>query len=605
MRHMLLRLGRLYAVSPGFLSLASLCTMLAAGMGLAIPWILKVVIDYGLQQRPGFFMVAGGLVLGATILRGVFTYGYSYLAAALAQQLAHRLRHLLYDHLQRLSFAYHDRAQTGDLMSRATADVEAVRMFFHFGLPNACSMVFTGVGTTVAMAWLDWRLALITLGSLPLFGVVAWWIGHVLRPLQQRVQELTGALTVVLQESLSGIRVVKTFAREDAQTQAFLELAETRYQTYLHVAHTQAVHLPLLTLVMALAIALTLLFGGQQVIAGSLSFGTLVAATGYLAQLHQPLRRLSWISGMASRCQAGGIRLFEVLDAVPTVQEVPMAFPLPPLRGQIGFHQVSFQYDPAMPVLRDISFTVQPGQMIALFGGVGSGKTTIAQLLPRFYDVTGGAITVDGQDIRKVQLASLRRQIGIVMQDAVLFSTTIRDNIAYGCDALEPDVVVAAAKAAHAHDFIMQFPDGYDTWIGERGVTLSGGQRQRIAIARALARNPRILILDDATSSVDMETEWGIQQALATLMMGRTSLVIAQRLRTLKQADMILVLESGRIVQRGTHAALLAQPGFYRRMYDLQLRDQEVTLAASAGENGHADLLQSAPDSVRPQGLPS
>jgi ABC-type multidrug transport system fused ATPase/permease subunit len=583
----LFRLYTLYAVSPSQLSLAVLCTLLAVGMGLALPWILKEVLDYGLaQQQLGFFYVAGALLMAITILRGVATYGQNYLAASLAQLLSYRLRHLLYEQIQRLSFAYHDQAQTGELMSRATADVEAVRLFFHFGLPTLLGLLLTGTGTVVAMAWLDWRLAVLTLGSLPLFVGVAAGIGRQLRPLQLRVQAHTGTLTVALQESLTGIRVVKAFARERHQTQAFMRLAEALYRSYLQVAHTQALNLPLLTLLLALAVALTLYIGGRQVIAGTMSLGTLVAATGYLAQLAQPLRRLSWLTGMVSRCQAGGERLFEVLDAAPAVQDYPQTCPLPPLHGTVCFDHVSFWYTDGAPVLRDITFTARPGQVIALCGGVGSGKTTIAQLLPRFYDVSGGCITLDGIDIREVQLASLRRQIGIVMQETVLFSTTIRDNIAYGRDDLSLDDIMAAARAAHAHDFIMQFPDGYDTWVGERGVTLSGGQRQRIAIARALVRNPRLLILDDATSSVDMETEWRIQQALATLMVGRTTLVIAQRLRTLKQADCILVLEAGRIVQRGTHTALVAQSGLYRRIYDLQLRDQEAAFLPQRTVNG-------------------
>jgi ATP-binding cassette subfamily B protein len=595
MRRTLFRLCTLYAVSPGRLSLTVLCTFLTVGMGLAVPWVLKEALDYGLaQQQHGFFYVAGALLLAITLLRGVATYGQNYLTAYLAQRLCYRLRQLLYEQIQRLSFAYHDRAQTGELMSRATADIEAVRLFFHFGLPTLLSLLLTGAGTLLAMAWLDWRLAVVTLGSLPFFLGVAAGLGRMLRPLQRRVQEHTGALTVALQESLAGIRVVKAFGHEHHQTQVFTRLADALYRSYLQVAHTQALNLPLLTLLLALAVALTLYSGGQQVIAGSMSLGTLVAATGYLAQLAQPLRRLSWLTGMASRCQAGGERLFEVLDAVPDVQDQPRARPLPSLQGTVCFDHVSFRYTHDLPVLHDVSFTAMPGQVVALFGSVGSGKTTIAQLLPRFYDVSEGCITLDGVDVREVQLASLRRQIGIVMQETVLFSTTIRDNIAYGREDLRLDEIITAARAAHAHDFIMQCPDGYDTWVGERGVTLSGGQRQRLAIARALVRQPRLLILDDATSSVDMETEWHIQQALTTLMAGRTTFVIAQRLRTLQRADLILVLEAGRIVQRGTHQALLAQPGLYRRIYDLQLRDQEQVAAPYSTGNGVQTVLRQA-----------
>jgi ABC-type multidrug transport system fused ATPase/permease subunit len=582
MIRILARLCALYAVFPGRLSLTVLCTLLTVSLGLAVPWILKQTLDYGLaQHQPHFFYLAGTLLVVITGLRGVVSYRQSYLSAYLAQHLAYRLRLLLYEQIQRLGFAYHDRVQTGELMARATADVEAVRLFFHFGLPTVVNLTLTGTGTVVAMSWLDWRLAILTLVSFPLFFSVALSIGRRLRPLQLHVQERTGDLTVALQESLAGIRVVKVFARERHQTHVFMRLADALYRAYLQVAHTQALNLPLLTLLLALAMAMTLYIGGRQVIAGSMSLGTLVAATGYLAQLAQPLRRLSWLTGMASRCQAGGERLFEVLDAAPSVREHPRARPLSPLQGTVCFEHVRFHYRDGLPVLHDVSFTATSGQVVALLGSTGSGKTTIAQLIPRFYDVSDGCIRLDGIDIREVQLASLRRQIGMVMQETVLFSTTIRDNIAYGRDDLSLDDIVTAAKAAHAHDFIRQFPDGYDTWVGERGVTLSGGQRQRLAIARTLVRNPRILILDDATSSVDMETEWLIQQALAELMLGRTTFVIAQRLRTLKRADLILVLEAGCIVQHGTHDVLVSQPGLYQRIYDLQLRDQEDVVATN------------------------
>src|SRR5215471_15132332 len=581
------RLGRLYAASPVLVLLAIVCTSAVVGFSLTIPWILKEVLDYGLAQRQmRFLYLAGALLVAVTVVRAAVAYGQSYVTAHLAQQLAYRLRHLLYDQVQRSSFAYHDRAQTGELMSRATADVEAVRLFFQFGWPIGLSVALAGAGTMAAMAWLDWRLLSLALLSLPFFLGVILGIGRLLRPLQVLVQEKTADLTVALQESLAGIRVVKAFAQEHQQMEGFAKAAEALAQARMTVAAKEALNFPLLTFFLALAIALTMYIGGQQVITGAMSLGTLVAATSYLAQLAQPLRRLSWLTGMVSLCQAGAERLFEILDVVSEVQDDPQARPLPCLAGWVQFEHVSFRYSANVPVLYDITFSAAPGQVIALLGSIGSGKSTIAQLIPRFYDVTSGCITMDGVDIRSYQLAALRRHIGIVMQDTLLFSTTIRDNIAYGREDLDLDTVIAAAKAARAHDFIMQCPDGYDTWVGERGVTLSGGQRQRIAIARAFARNPRLLILDDATSSVDMETEYLIQQALAELMAGRTTFVIAQRLRTLKQADTILVLEDGRIVQRGRHDELVTQPGLYRRIYDLQLRDQE-DFWLDATRNGH------------------
>ncbi len=454
------------------------------------------------------------------------------------------------------------------------------------------------------MAWLDLHFALVTLLSLPLFHAVAVGIGHLLRPLQSRVQACTAELSVALQESLAGIRVVKAFAREPRQVAHVDRVATTLYEAYLRVAHVQALNLPLLTLLLSLAVALTLYLGGQQVIDGALPLGSLVAATGYLAQLAQPLRRLSWLTGMASRCQAGGARIFEVLDTVPQVRERPGTRELRCVEGALNVDRVDFHYMDGIPVLHDISFRAEPGTVTAFLGSTGSGKTTLVQLIPRFYDVSSGRITLDDIDIREVSFASLRRQIGIVMQDTLLFSTTIRDNIAYGLGDVSFETITAAAKAARAHEFILQFPDGYDTWVGERGVTLSGGQRQRLAIARAIVRDPRILILDDATSSVDMETEWLIQQALTELMAGRTTLIIAQRLRTLKMADTILVLEQGRIVQRGSHRELMEQPGMYRRIYDLQLRDQDAVLAENGSQVPAGIPARSVPDGLLPRTSP-
>ena len=574
------RLCALYADSRLRLAGALACTVAAVLLHLAVPLILKSVLDDGLDpDNPGFVYVAGALLVGVTALRSAAVYGQNYLVAFLAQRLAYRLRNQLYDKLQRLSFAYHDRAQTGDLMSRAAADVEAVRHFFHFGFPMVFSVLLTGVGTTAALAWLDWRLAVLSVGGFSVILAVSVTMGRWLRPLQEIVQAHTARLSVAWQESLTGIRVVKAFGRERAQAESFSEAAGDLYKAHMRVTHAQALSLPLLTLLLAVGLALTLYVGGREVILGRMSLGTLVAATSYLVQLGHPLRRLGWLAGMVSRCQAGGRRLFEVLDAVSEVRESPRARTLPQVRGALRFEHVSFHYDRHLPVLHDISFTAEPGQTVALLGGTGSGKSTLAQLIPRFYDPTGGVVSLDGIDVRDLQLDALRRHIGIVMQDTWLFSNTIRDNIAYGRPDIGLEAIVAAAKAAHAHDFIMKFPHGYDTWTGERGVTLSGGQRQRIAIARAFVRDPRLLILDDATSSVDVETEFLIQRALRSLMAGRTTVVIAHRLYTLRHANLILVLSGGRIVQRGTHDELLDEPGLYQTVHKQQSRDPDERVA--------------------------
>ncbi len=586
------RLCVLYADFPLRLAGALACTLAAVLLHLAVPLILKNVLDDGLDpDNPGFVYVAGALLVGATVVRGAAVYGQNYLAAFLAQRLAYRLRNLLYDKLQRLSFAYHDRARTGDLMSRAAADVEAVRHFFHFGFPTVFSVLLTGVGTTAALVWLDWRLAVLAIGGFVVILAVSVTVGRWLRPLQEIVQAHTARLSVAWQESLTGIRVVKAFGHERAQAASFSEVAGQLYKSQMRVTHAQALSLPLLTLLLAAGLALTLYVGGREVILGGMSLGALVAATGYLVQLAHPIRRLSWLAGMASRCQAGGRRLFEVLDAVSEVRESPRARPLPQVHGTLRFERVSFCHDRHLPVLHDISFTVEPGQTVALLGGTGSGKSTLAQLIPRFYDPTGGGISLDGIDLRDLQLGALRQHIGIVMQDTWLFSNTIRDNIAYGRPGIGLEAVVAAAKVAHAHDFIMQFPHGYDTWVGERGMTLSGGQRQRIAIARVFVRDPRLLILDDATSSVDVETEFLIQRALRALMVGRTTLMIAHRLHTLRHADLILVLSGGRIAQRGTHDELLDEPGIYQTVYKQQSRDPEerpATLSPVSTARSHA-----------------
>jgi ATP-binding cassette subfamily B protein len=581
---MVSRLSTFYTVAPGQLALMLLCTGLTTGLSLAVPWLLKGVLDAGLtQHQMRQVYLAGGILVATTAARAVAAYGQSYLAASLAQHLAYRLRQQVYAQIQRLSCAEHDRTRTGELMSRATSDVEAIREFFHFGMPIGLSLVLTGTGTLVALAWLDRTLAVLVLVSVPLFLGVIVGLSRALRPLQARVQERCAALAVVVQESLTGIRVVKAFAREHQQVQTFTAVSMALAQAHLQSVSTEALYCPSLHLLLALIMALVLWLGGQQVIAGTMSLGTLVAALGYLTQLAQPLRRLTWLTGVVSLCQAGGERLFEVLETVPAVRDAPQARSLPPLRGLVRFERVSFHYRGDVPVLHDISFTAAPGQVIALLGSTGSGKTTLAQLLPRFYDVTHGRITLDGIDIRTIRLAELRQQIGMVMQETFLFSTTIRHNIAYGRDDLHLDAIIAPTMAARAHDFIMQLPDGYDACIGERGVTLSGGQCQRLAIARAFVRNPRLLILDDATSSVDTETAWLIQQALTELMAGRTTFIIAQRLCTLQQADVILVLEGGRLVQCGTHHTLVDQPGLYRRLYELQWRDQEACHREPAG----------------------
>jgi len=421
-----------------------------------------------------------------------------------------------------------------------------------------------------------WKLAFIALIPVPVIAGVSLNMGRTLRPMFKRRREQFGLVTTVLQENLTGVQVVKAFAREPHEITKFETVATELLKRRMRIIRTFAFNMPLTWALMLICTALVLWFGGRWVQAGELTIGTLVAFNSYVMLLSQPVRRLGFLANVTAEAIASGERIFEILDTEKSIQDRPGAVALPRLEGVVSFRDVSFCYDGSSEwVLRHVDLEARPGQVVALLGATGSGKSTVINLIPRFYDVIEGRVMVDGYNVRAVTLESLRPQIGIVLQESLLFSATIRENIAYGrADATDKEIV-ATARAARAHDFIMEFPDGYDTLVGERGVTLSGGQRQRVAIARALLMDPRILILDDSTSSVDTETEYLIQQALQTLMEGRTTFVIAQRLQTVLNADQILVLDEGCIAERGTHEELLAQGGLYKEIYDLQLKDQE------------------------------
>ena len=556
-------------------------SMLAAtALALTVPWILRAVIDRGLQDNDFRVIVAAAvLIVVLVIVRAGFSFVQLYGAERLSQDIAYDMRTQLYNKLQFLSFAYHDRTQTGELMSRATSDVEQIMRFTGQGAMDLIGIIVLFVATVVLLFSVDARLAFIALLPIPFLVVVSLRFGLGMRPLWQAAQERTAVLSTTLQENLTGIRVVKAFAREPYETERFNQQHIHFNEKRQEIVRTWSTYFPALTLIIATSTALILWFGGRMVIDGTLTVGTLVAFNAYLVMLAMPTQRLGFVVDRVSQALASGERVFQILDTPSDVTDAPDAVEMPPIQGYVEFDAVSFGYDD-VPVLKDVSFRSEPNQMVALMGLTGSGKSSIINLIPRFYDPIQGAVRIDGRDIRGVLLTSLRQQIGLVLQDTFLFSATIEENIAYGRPEASRDDIIAAARAAGAHDFIMRLLDGYETEVGERGVTLSGGQRQRLAIARALLMDPRILILDDATSSVDPATEHEIQQALARLMRGRTTFVIAQRLLTLKNADQILVLDQGRIVQRGTHAELLAQPGLYRTIYDLQLRDQEETADA-------------------------
>jgi ABC-type multidrug transport system fused ATPase/permease subunit len=555
---------------------AVVCMGLSTGFALVVPWLLAWVIDTGLQHGQfSTLLFATAAILVTSSLRGLFAYGQGYLSQALSCLVAYDLRDRVYDHLQTLSFSFHDEAETGQLMSRLTVDIEAVRNFIPLGLLRALLALVTFSAITVILFRLDWHLALVTMICVPILIVLSIQVARRLRPMWLSVQNETGALGTVMQESLSGVRVVKAFAREDFEIAKFGTKNRELRELNLGAMRLSAWNQPLMVLVLNVVTVLIVWIGGVAVIGHQLSLGVLVAVTQYILLLGTPVRTFGYMVTWFMRGLSGGTRIFGVLDTPPDITDAPGAVALQEVQGHVRFEHVSFAYGNGQEVLHDINIAARPGQIIAILGATGSGKSTILHLLPRFYEATSGCIMIDGKDIREVTLASLRRNVGLVLQDVFLFNATLRDNIAYGVANATTEQIVAAAKVARIHDFACNLPDGYDTWVGERGVTLSGGQKQRVAIARTLLLNPRILILDDSTSSVDMETEYLIQQALDAVMRGRTTFVVASRLRTIKSADQILVLDKGRIVERGTHGTLLARGGHYTRLYDLQLREQE------------------------------
>ena len=620
--HVLIRLLSFLRPYKRRVVLAWLCVCGASAFVLVSPQLVAWAIDKGLQVRiqgvnggtstgvalgsTHTLVIASLAIVGAAIGRGVFAYGQTYLAEWVSQRVAYDLRNAIYDHLQRLSYAYHDKAQTGQLMSRATQDVEGVRMFISLGVLRLLYFIILLFVILALMLYSDWRLTLMSWAFLPFIAWRSVAMMTQLRPIWLRVQDGLARLGTVLQENLAGVRVVKAFSREAHESEKFAAEADTLFRDSYATNRIQATNSPILTALWMMATVVTVWFGGRQIVAGNLQVGELAAFMLYLTLLQMPVRMLGWVVILFARAQSSGERIYEILDAESTVTEKPGATELRSVKGRVRFENVSFSYDVISPVLHDVSLDARPSEVVALLGPTGSGKTTVVNLMPRFYDVTGGRISIDGIDIRDGTLASLRRCFGIVQQDVFLFSATIRDNIAYGAVEASEAEIIRVAKAARIHDFVMSLPEGYDTWVGERGITLSGGQKQRVAIARTLLMDPPILVLDDSTSSVDTETEYLIQQALTELIRGRTTFVIAQRLRTVKAADQILVMRNGQIVERGRHEELLKRGGFYREIYDLELRDQEEALlrtgrqeeaqaAAFSGQAPGEESLASSP----------
>jgi ATP-binding cassette, subfamily B, multidrug efflux pump len=562
------------------LALAYVTMLFAVLLSLLVPQVIKNAIDNGLATgRASALFAAGGLILAIALVRGLAAFGERFYGEWLSHRVAYDLRNDFYDNVQRLPFAFHDGSHTGDMMSRATSDITETERFAGIGLIDLTAVLIMLIGVVTAMLLEAPRLALLALGPMAVLIGVALRFGATVRPMFKRIQEQMGVLSTTMQESMTGIRVVKAFAREPYELAKFDKENDEWFDRRFTLIQTWANNWPLFTLLVAFSIFLLLWFGGPRALAGDITIGSLFALISYVLMLNGPVQRLGFLVNLAATAGASAARVFEIMDTPGEVGERADAVTLDNPRGAVTFEQVDFSYHSAVQILHDISFHVAPGRKIALIGPTGSGKSTVTNLIPRFYDATHGRILVDGHDITGLTLASLRRHIGIVLQDPFLFSQTVGENIAYGRPDASQTEIVAAAKAARAHDFILNLQNGYDTRVGERGVTLSGGQKQRIAIARALLKDPRILILDDSTSSVDTETEHLIQEALNVLMEGRTTFIIAQRLLTLKNADLILVLDNGRIVQRGTHAELLEEEGLYKTIYDLQLKDQEAFVA--------------------------
>jgi ATP-binding cassette subfamily B protein len=535
---------------------------------------------------------AGALILVFALVRGLTAFSSAYMGEKASQSVAFDFRNELFAKIQRLSFTYHDNTRTGQLMIRATDDVEKVRMFIGQGLLLALQALILMTGTLIILFLTNARLTLAILPILPLAMGLFMVFGIVARPMFEAVQRRLSHLNSLLQENLAGIKVVKAFNRERQQQRRFDAAAEDYMNQFLKVMRLMTFLMPTIFLLANVGQAVILYFGGSQIIAGTLTLGEWQKFSLYLVFIFIPVGQLGFIITQMSQASASAGRVFEILDAQNDVKDSPDAKPLPEVVGRVEFENVTFRYfGGEQPVLSEVSFVAEQGQTIALLGMTGSGKSTIINLIPRFYDVSEGRVLIDGQDVRAVQLESLRAQIGIVLQETNLFSGTIRDNIAFGRPDATMDEVVAAAKAAAAHEFITSFPQGYETPVGERGTTLSGGQKQRVAIARALLLDPRILILDDSTSSVDMQTEYEIQKALDRLMEGRTSFVIAQRISTVVNADQILVLDHGVIAAAGTHEELLETSEIYAEIYHSQLVEDaalvdETSGAVLAGEEG-------------------
>ena len=552
------------------------CMIIAASAYLVVPWLIQNVVDKVLMQKELRMLNAIAFaILGLFIIRGFASYGQSYNMAWIGERIIIDVRAKIFGHLQRLSMSYFDRNKTGVVMSNLTNDVGAVKSAITTDLLSFVTEGVTLIGSVIAMFALDWKLTLVTFVSVPLVLGIINIFGKKLRVAGHDIQGRAADITALLQEVISGVRVVKSFAREDYEMTRFLKQNEQNFRAAMGATKLTSLLSPLIEFAAAIAVTIILWYGGYSVIHGQLTSGSLIAFLIYAINLSNPVKRLSQVYGSIQRSLAAADRLFVILDTQSDVVEKANAKVLSQVKGKVDFTHVDFSYDGEKNALTDFNLSVEAGQMLAIVGPSGAGKTTLANLLPRFYDVTGGAIHIDGIDIRDGTIQSLRQHIGHVPQDTMLFNTTIRDNILYGRLEANPEEVYQAAEAANVLEFIKGMPDGLDTIVGERGSSLSGGQRQRVAIARAILKNPSILILDEATSALDTESEKLVQEALDRLMKGRTAFVIAHRLSTVQNADKIVVLDQGKMVEEGTHEELLAiEDGLYRHLHSVQFAEK-------------------------------
>lgn len=574
-------LGRLIA--------AGFCTVMTAAANLYVPWIVRDVIDKVFQNKDSDLLnlISLGIVV-IFFARGIFYYGQSYLMNYVGESIVIDVRGIVYRKLMTLSTHFFDTNKLGTIMSYVTNDVAALQGAMVANSIEIITETSVLIGSVGAMVYLDWKLTLFTVCTFPVVLFFMDFFGKKIRKSGHRIQQATADITSILQETLAATRVVKSFVREPYEIARFDQQNKANFYANMKSAKLMGTLSPVIEFIAALGVTAIIWFGGRSVIGGDITAGSLVAFLVYAINISNPIKRIARVLGSIQKALAAAERVFYIMDLTDTIPQKPDAITLPSVEGNVEFRHVSFAYNKGETILHDVSFSAKPGQAIALVGPSGAGKSTVASLLPRFYDVTEGAIFVDGHDVRDVTLASLREQVGIVPQETNLFNDTVYNNILYGRLDATRDEVIAAAKAANADEFIQQLPKGYDTQLGDRGVNISGGQRQRISIARAILKNPRILILDEATSALDTESERIVQEALDRLMVGRTSFVIAHRLSTIQNAAKIIVLDKGSIVEEGTHQQLMAKHGLYAHLHDIQFKENQ-TASGTFGDDASED----------------